>query len=49
MAWKDEEIGQNADVDYLDFSDTLEKLLNKLETRCRSRLKCMWLGGLGVS
>lgn len=32
------ERGQNAD---LDFSDIFEKLLNKVETRCRSRLKCL--------
>lgn len=46
MAWKYKELGQNAD---LGFSDTFEKLLNKIETRCRSRLKCVYLGGLGVS
>lgn len=33
--------GENADLDYLDFSDIFEKLLNKVETRCRSRLKCL--------
>lgn len=48
MGWKYEEMRLNAHLNYLYFGDTFEKLLNELEIRWRSRLKCMQLGGLGV-
>lgn len=48
MGWKYEEMRLNAHLNYLYFSDIFEKLLNELEIRCGSRLKCMQFSGLGV-